>query len=81
MPKLHFSTTTELESGTTTSLDVTPRACSAVVLAMNAYRGRFTRTHLQVIREQHGDSLLQSCLMALALALEFEDAVYVAFSA
>jgi len=80
MPKLHFSTHSELESGVTTSVAVTPRACSAVVLAMNAYRGRFTRAHLQTVREQHGSVLLETCLLALVLALEFEDAVYVAFS-
>lgn len=80
MPKLHFSTHAELESGATTSVVVSPRACSAVVLAMNAYRGRFTRAHLDTIREQHGNALLETCLLALVLALEIEEAVYVAFS-
>ena len=80
MPRLHFSTTEELETGTTTSVPVSPRACSAGVLAMNAYRGRFTRAHLQTIREQHGDALLASCLLSLSAALEAEEAVYVAFS-
>jgi hypothetical protein len=80
LPRLHFSTTAELESGSVTSVPVSPRACSAVVLAMNAYRGRFTRAHLQAIRERHGHALLETCLLVLVVALETHEAVYVAFS-
>jgi hypothetical protein len=63
------------------SIRISPQTCSAVVLALNAYQGAFTRTHLERLRQRDRDATASRELAPLIAAVENQGAVHVSFAA
>jgi hypothetical protein len=61
------------------TIRVHPQVCTAMVLAMGAYRGRFTRAHLEKLQRTHGSSLFTQGLEPLVAAVQRDGAVEIAF--
>jgi hypothetical protein len=61
-------------------LPITPQLCSAMVLTMNGYAGRFTLSHLARVRATQGPNVFDGPLQAFAEAVLREGSVDVAFA-
>jgi hypothetical protein len=82
MQLLKYSLTHPLASGERAPrfVPIGPQLCSAMVLTMNAYGGRFTLAHLAKVREARGQGVFGGPLQAFAEAVLREGAVDVAFA-
>lgn len=63
------------------SIRISAQTCSAIVLALNAYQGAFTRTHLLRLRQHYHHVATSGELAPLVDAIEREGAVHVHFDA
>jgi len=85
VPTLNFSPSFRphgpQSTGTTdvASIRISAQTCSAIVLALNAYQGAFTSTHLQRLKQQRRDAVTTGELAPLIAAVERAGAVHVSF--